>query len=143
MRHKTAIVIGAGIVGLASAKYLAEKGYAVTVFERNEKAIGASIRNFGMLWPIGQPEGMMYERALRSKAVWKQICKDAKLWYNESGSLHLCYNEMEWRVANELTELMKDARPVAALTKEEVILKSEAANPDGLLGALWSGDEMI
>ena len=143
MPHKKAIVIGAGIVGLASARYLAEKGYAVTVFERNEKAVGASIRNFGMLWPIGQPEGRMYDRALRSKSIWKQICNEARLWYNESGSLHLCYNELEWQVVNELAGAMKGHRPVAALNKEETLLKSEAANPNGLLGALWSSDEMI
>lgn len=143
MPRKTAIVTGAGIVGLAAARCLAEKGYAVTVFERNEKAVGASIRNFGMLWPIGQPEGVMYERALRSKSIWKQVCGDAGLWYNESGSLHLCYNEPEWQVVNELADAMKGHRPVFVLDKKEALLKSEAVNPDGLLGALWSGDEMI
>ncbi len=143
MPRKTAIVIGAGIVGLAAARYLAEKNYSVTVFERNERAVGASIRNFGMLWPIGQPEGVMYERALRSKSVWKEICNEAGLWYKEGGSLHLCYNELEWQVVNEFAEAMKGTRPVAVLNREESLQKSEAAKPDGLLGALWSGDEMI
>ena len=73
MHKKNAIVIGAGIVGLAIARSLSEKGYAVTVFERNEKAVSASIRNFGMVWPIGQPNGNLYERALRSKSIWKRI----------------------------------------------------------------------
>ena len=143
MPRKTAIVIGAGIVGLAIARSLAERGYAVTVFERNERAVGASIRNFGMLWPIGQPDGMMYERALRSKAVWKQLCDDAGLWYNENGSLHLCYNELEWQVVKELSDAMHSTRPVTALSRQQVVKMSEAVNPNGLLGALWSGDEMI
>src|SRR4051795_10253351 len=95
MSHKTAIVIGAGIAGLAITRSLAERGYAVTVFERNEKAVGASIRNFGMLWPIGQPNGNLYERALLSKAIWKQVCDEAGLWYEERGSLHAAYNQLE------------------------------------------------
>ncbi len=143
MPSKTAIVIGAGIVGLAVARSLAERGYGVTVFERNEKAVGASIRNFGMLWPVGQPDGNMYERALKTKAIWKQVCAEAGLWHNESGSLHLCYNNLEWQVVNELSDAMKDTRPVMAISKEEAVRRSEAINPNGLKGALWSADEMI
>lgn len=77
MPHKTAIVIGAGIVGLAMARSLAERNYRVTVFERNAKAVGASIKNFGMIWPIGQPTGKLFKRALRSKSIWKQVCSEA------------------------------------------------------------------
>ena len=77
MESRRAIVIGAGIVGLATARALAEKGYRVTVFERNAKATGASIRNFGMIWLIGQPDGQLYERGLRSKSIWKQCCTAA------------------------------------------------------------------
>lgn len=142
MQREKAIVIGAGIVGLATARSLAERGYAVTVFERNEKAIGASIRNFGMLWPVGQPDGVLYERALRSKAVWKQVCTEAGLWYSEEGSFHLAYNELEWQVLQEFAAASPH-RPVTLLDAADTTARSEAVNPRGLLGALWNADEMI
>ncbi len=143
MHNKSAIVIGAGIVGLAMAKSLSERGYTVTVFERNEKAVGASIRNFGMIWPIGQPNGKLYERALRSKGIWKQVCKEAGLWYNETGSLHLPYNALEWQVIQEFAEANKNIRNVIVVSANDVLKKSEAVNIKELVDALWSGDEMI
>ena len=143
MQNKQAIVVGAGIVGLAVSRSLAEKGYSVTVFERNEKAVSASIRNFGMVWPIGQPDGYLYERALRSKSIWKQVCSEAGLWHNEVGSLHLAYNDLEWQVIQEFAEADKKVRPVAAISAAEALQKSAAVNPTGLKGALWSADEMI
>ena len=143
MHKKNAIVIGAGIVGLAMARSLSEKGYAVTVFERNEKAVSASIRNFGMVWPIGQPNGNLYERALRSKSIWKKVCSEAGLWHNEVGSLHLAYSDLEWQVIQEFAEADKNVRPVKAISAAAALQKSEAVNPTNLKGALWSADEMI
>ncbi len=141
--QQSAIVIGAGIVGLAITRSLAERGYKVTVFERNEMAVSASIRNFGMVWPVGQPEGYLYDRALRSKSIWKQLCTEAGLWFNEVGSLHAVYNDLEYTIINEFAEATKAGRPVAVLTPEQTLQKSEAVNPAGLKGALWSSDEMI
>lgn len=143
MSRKSAIVIGAGITGLAMTRSLAERGYAVTVFERDEKAVGASIRNFGMLWPIGQPNGKMYERALISKSIWKQVCNEAGLWYEERGSLHAACNTPEENVIHEFAEANKNIRPVAVVSAKEAINKSEAINPEQLKCALWSEDEMI
>ncbi len=141
--NKSAIVIGAGIAGLAMARSLAERGYAVTVFERNAKAVGASVRNFGMLWPIGQPNGQLYERALVSKSIWKQVCKEARLWYEEKGSLHLAYNNLESEVIHQFAEANKNRRPVAAITAKEAVSKSNAVNEKNLECALYSEDEMI
>jgi len=143
MQQRSAIVIGAGIVGLAMARSLAERGYSVTVFERNERAVSASIRNFGMVWPVGQPNGLLYERALRSKSIWQQVCREAGLWSDEVGSLHLAYNDLEHTVMQEFVEVNKNNRPVTVLTPAKTLQKSPAVNPAGLKGALWSADEMI
>ncbi|MBW4888523.1 TIGR03364 family FAD-dependent oxidoreductase [Mucilaginibacter sp. HMF5004] len=139
---KTAIVIGAGIVGLATARALAIRGYKVTVFERNERAVGASIRNFGMIWPIGQPEGKMYNRAMLSRSIWKEICTEAGIWHDEVGSVHLAYHDDELQVMEEYATLNSD-RPCALLTPAETLKKSGAVNSNDLKGSLWSADEMI
>ena len=143
MSNKTAIIIGAGIVGLATARALAIRGYKVTVFERNERAIGASIRNFGMVWPIGQPNGVLFERAMLSRSIWKQVAADAGIWHDEVGSLHLAYHDDELQVMTEYADQNKSIRACSLLTPEETKLKSAAVNPDGLKGALWSGTEII
>lgn len=139
---KSAIVIGAGIVGLATARALAIRGYQVTVIERSSKAVGASIRNFGMVWPIGQPEGKLYERALHAKSIWKEVLAGAKCWSREAGSLHMAYQEDELEVIRQFVEVSA-YRPVSCFDAAGTLAKSPAVNPDGLLGSLYSADEMI
>ncbi|UKT63002.1 TIGR03364 family FAD-dependent oxidoreductase [Pedobacter mucosus] len=143
MNKPSAIVIGAGIVGLATARALAIRGYQVTIFERNEKAVGASIRNFGMVWPIGQPTGPLFERAMLSRNIWKQICIEAGIWHDEVGSLHLAYRQDELQVLEEYAAINQKHRDCALLTPAQAHEKSGAINPNGLKGALWSGTEMI
>jgi FAD dependent oxidoreductase TIGR03364 len=143
LSKKNAIVIGAGIVGLATARALAVRGYAVTVFERNERAVGASIRNFGMIWPIGQPTGALYERAMLSRSIWKEICIEAKVWHDEVGSLHLAYADDELQAITEYVEANRQHRDVVVLNPKQAMQKSPAVNSEGLKGALWSTDEMI
>ncbi|MBD3750044.1 MAG: TIGR03364 family FAD-dependent oxidoreductase [Sphingobacteriales bacterium] len=143
MKKKSAIVIGAGIVGLATARALAVRNYKVTVFERNGKATGASIRNFGMIWPIGQPQGILLERAFIAKSIWKTIAEEANIWHKESGSLHLAYHQDELKVMDEFSEANKGIRNCSILNPQDTIKKSKIINPENLKGALWSKDEMI
>jgi len=143
MKQPSAIVIGAGIVGLATTRALATRGYKVTVFERNERAVGASIRNFGMIWPIGQATGLLFERAMLSRGIWKEICTEANIWHDEVGSLHLAYHDDELQVIKEYVDVNHSQRDCTLLTAEQALAKSPAVNPDGLKGALFSGEEMI
>jgi FAD dependent oxidoreductase TIGR03364 len=141
---KTAIVIGAGIVGLATARALSLNGFDVTVIEKSGKAVGASVRNFGMVWPIGQPDGTLYNRAVRSRSVWKEIADASGFWYDECGSLHLAYHEDEWQVLQELNQAFNsNNRPVNLISPSEIKGRFNGVNPDNLLGGLFSATEMI
>ncbi|NJO76269.1 MAG: FAD-dependent oxidoreductase [Leptolyngbyaceae cyanobacterium RM1_406_9] len=130
-------IAGAGIVGLAHALAAAKRGLKVVVFERNLYAVGASIRNFGMIWPVGQPAGILYERALRAREIWTEVAPQAGIALDPCGSLHLAYRADEMDVLQEFVETQgRDS--VRLLDAAEAAEKSPAVVTKGLLGALWS-----
>lgn len=139
----SAIIVGAGIVGLAVARALAIKGYEVRVFERTAKAVGASIRNFGMVWPIGQPSGEMFEIATRSRDIWKEIGDSGAFWYDPVGSLHLAYEKDEWTVLEEIHNEFKKERNVKLMPPGEILKRSGCVVQKNLKGGLYSGEEII
>ncbi|MCA6450032.1 MAG: TIGR03364 family FAD-dependent oxidoreductase [Chitinophagaceae bacterium] len=144
MSQQSAIVIGAGIVGLATARALSLRGYSVTVIERTEKAVGASIRNFGMVWPIGQPDGKLYDRAMRSRQIWKEIADSVGLWYEEAGSLHVAAETDEWQVLQELHHHFSgNGRATQLLSPEQIGQRFSGIHTGALLGGLYSDTELI
>src|ERR1700677_2032123 len=63
-------IVGAGIVGLAHALAAARLGKRVVVVDREARANGASVRNFGFVTVTGQQRGEGWRRARRSRDVW-------------------------------------------------------------------------
>ncbi len=134
-------VVGAGILGLAFAYHLAKRGRRVAVFERSLRAEGASVRNFGMLWPIGQPAGPMRELALRSRQIWLEVLQGSRIWHHQSGSLHLAYHEDEAQVLREFQAAGDVDRACEWLTPERVLVRSPPVNSRGLRAGFWSPTE--
>lgn len=143
MNHKTAIVIGAGIVGMSMTRALHANGWKVTVIERHLKAQGASVRNFGMVWPVGQPQGAAFDRAMRSREIWLEMSEKAGFFAEKTGSLHLAYTDLEMQVVEEYVAAMSGIKSAEVLNANQTLQKSPAANPNGLKGALWTEEEMI
>ena len=72
-------VVGAGIVGLATALSAARHGLRVVVIERDSCANGASVRNFGFILVSGQERGTMWARARRTREVWREVAAAADI----------------------------------------------------------------
>ena len=137
MKPKVAVV-GGGIVGLACAYQAALLGAEVQVFEQNPRAVGASIRNFGMIWPVGQGDATR-TIADRSREIWGDLSAKFGFWSDPCGSLHLAHAEDEMQVLEEFQALRPEAK---ILTREEVIDSYGWVKQRGLVGGLFSPTEL-
>lgn len=135
-------VIGSGIVGLALAYALARRGRQVTVFEADAAPQGASVRNFGTLWPVGQPAGPRRSMARASMAMWDDVLAGARAWSAPDGSLHLAYHDDELAVLSEFAAAANvDGYPCHLLDPAQTRDRSAHVRVAGLKGALWSPHE--
>ena len=142
MQNADVAIVGGGIVGLAFAYAHASRGRKVVLFERTDFAVGATVRNFGLIWPVGQRRGVAHDRAMRSREIWRKIINEAGLWRNEAGSLHLAYHEDELAVLKEFHRSDDPRYGRLLLDAHGVLAKSSAVREVGLLGGLWSPTEI-
>jgi D-hydroxyproline dehydrogenase subunit beta len=138
MNSQRVAIVGAGIVGLAHAWSASERGHQVMLFDRTRQAQGASIRNFGMVFPLSQPDSMM-TAALHSRHRWLELSRDAGVWLDQCGSLLLAHRQDEWDVLEEFYQLHTagDLQPHLRLLKPEDCRRlSPAVRTEGLIGGL-------
>lgn len=137
-------VIGGGVIGLAhayaAARQLGPSGKVVLI-ERNVYAQGASIRNFGMLWPVGQPIGYRRDIATKSRDIWHGLLVESGIWHQETGSLHVCYHDDEAQVVHEYLADVDDAI-VKWVDGAECLKMSPCLVQTGLCGGLYSASEL-
>lgn len=96
--HCDIAIVGAGILGLAHAFAAARRGLKVRVFERSERALGASVRNFGMGLITGQAPGPMLALARASRPIWAGWAETAGFAVKREGSLLFARTEAEERL---------------------------------------------
>ena len=83
--HYDCAIVGAGIVGLAHALTASRAGLRTIVIDRDARAVGASIRNFGFVTVTGQEAGDCWRRARRSRDVWAEVAPQAGIDVHHHG----------------------------------------------------------
>jgi len=94
------VVIGAGVVGLAHAIEARARGLSVVVVERDARAVGASVRNFGHVGTTLQGgEAATYAATARER--WLSLAPKAGFEVLEVGTVVVARNQAELAVLEE------------------------------------------
>lgn len=135
------VVVGAGIVGLAHALAASRKGKKVCVIERNAKAVGASIRNFGFVTVSGQKAGEHWQRARRSRDIWADVAPQAGIDVIHKGLVMPAYRQEAENVLEAFlaTDMGADCRRISA---DDALSYVPSLRRDGMRSALYSPHEL-
>jgi D-hydroxyproline dehydrogenase subunit beta len=99
-RSADLVVVGAGIVGLAHAIEASNRGLSVVVIDRDERAVGASVRNFGHIGTTLQGgQEAVYAAAARER--WLSLAPKAGFELLEAGTLMVARSAAELAVLEE------------------------------------------
>lgn len=134
-------IVGAGIAGLSLAWHLHQAGKRVIVVERSAQAEGASVRNLGMVWVVGQANPELESLATRSRSHWEQASTELGLPFRRTDSLHLAYHPLEAQVLAEYLQARGHETGRRILSAQEVQDRFPFVKPEGLQGGLLSQTE--
>ena len=95
------LIVGRGIVGLAHALAAVRQGLRTAVIDREPRAVGASVRNFGFVTVTGQQAGLTWRRARRSREVWVEIAPQAGVQVEQRGLLMIARRRESLAVIEE------------------------------------------
>lgn len=97
------IVVGGGILGLATAFLAHERGMTVQVIDRSERPVGSSIMNFGHACFTGQADAVM-DTVWVSREGWIRAAEATGLWAAQSGTFVPAMTEVELKVLEEFAQ---------------------------------------
>ena len=95
-RSSDVVVIGAGIVGICTALFLARRGFSVLVCEKGRIAGEQSSRNWGWCRKIGR-HPVEIPLAVASARLWEGMnaLVDGETGFRQTGIIYLCKNDRE------------------------------------------------
>jgi FAD dependent oxidoreductase TIGR03364 len=139
-RASDVLVVGAGIAGLSHAIAAVERGLSVTIIDREARAVGASVRNFGHACVTAQ-SGELLELAMTAREKWLRYGALAGFFHVESGALAIARSVAESAVLEELSG-SRESGQVRLLTAQGVREHLGAASDPAILGGALLRDDL-
>ncbi|WP_460757177.1 TIGR03364 family FAD-dependent oxidoreductase [Myceligenerans cantabricum] len=127
------VVVGAGIVGLAHAVEAVSRGWSVLVVERDARAVGSSVRNFGHVGVTVQ-DGIALSYALAARERWLRLGKEAGFAVRETGTLVVARADDELAVLDDFVA-RRDGD--AQILTRKGVLERAPVSPRGVTGGAF------
>ncbi|MFC7359323.1 NAD(P)/FAD-dependent oxidoreductase [Nocardioides astragali] len=109
----SAIIVGAGILGAATALFLAREGVAVRIVERQHAGWGASGRNAGYISMITRSGGPQLELANLSRSLYSQLAEELDDFeFQPNGALVYYYEEQLPLIEGFVKKRQEDGLPM-------------------------------
>ncbi|WIB67143.1 TIGR03364 family FAD-dependent oxidoreductase [Curtobacterium sp. MCBD17_035] len=134
------VVVGAGVIGLAHAAEAVDRGLRVLVVERDHRATGASVRNFGHACVTAQ-SGDMLELALAARERWLRHAHDGRFPAVASGAVAVARSRAELAVLEELAA-SREPGQVRLLAAPETVDRIGGAGDPTIVGGAFLRDDV-
>jgi sarcosine oxidase subunit beta len=137
------IIVGAGIVGVSTAYYLAKKGVRVTVLEARDVAAGTSGACDGNIMLQSKRPGPVLEMAKAGTALYPRLVDelDVDVEYERSGSMVLFEDEIELSFMKPLIESQRAAGLDVRLLQRREALEIQPGLAGHVVGASFLADD--
>ena len=141
-----AVIVGAGVAGLATAFELAKRGWRPVIVEKNYVGYGDSSRNVGRIRAMQASEELTL-LARESQKIWETLSDELNfnILYYKCGYLYLLYTEDELTKMNRRLEMWKRLGLRARIMdKHEIKKKVPFLNTEDIIAAVFNeGDAIV
>ncbi|MGD9079891.1 MAG: FAD-dependent oxidoreductase, partial [Desulfobacterales bacterium] len=139
IRSTEVVVVGGGIVGCASAYYLAKKGVSVIVCEKGNVGLEQSSRNWGFVRQQGRDAAEL-PLMMASNRIWQGLEAElrADLEWIQGGNLVLAYDDKRLEQFEQWLPLSKEHGLDSRLLTSQQLRQLVPAVKSRILGAMFT-----
>lgn len=133
------VIVGGGIVGAASAYYLAKRGFRVTLLEARDLAYGASGRNLGYVWLHNRRPGAELDLAMTTRKFLPRLPEELEYDFELrcNGGMIFFKTEDQGRVMAEFVRQRNADGVDMRLLDSKEARELAPLLPDTILGATY------
>lgn len=137
------LVIGAGVLGTATAYYLASRGVQALVVDKGETAGGASGTNLGQISLVDREAGPELDLAFQSLTAYTDLEKEwrCSLGFKRAGGLYLLDHDDDLSKIEEILKQKQAYLDCSLLTGQEINKQEPFLDANKVTGAVYCPDE--